>query len=245
MSAVPSAPATQASFRLSAFAWVAAGAAIIGAIATQGGADAWHWLHWVCKPLATLLMLALAARAMRPVSATYRRYILIGLAFCLLGDILLMLPADLFVPGLVSFLLAHGLFIAAFSSDVRFAARWWPWLLCLAYGAGMTLLLWRGIGTALRVPVLVYVLVLASMGGQALGRASWLRQQGDGRAASARYAGIGAMLFMLSDSLLAWDRFHTALPLASLYILATYYAALWLIARSVERASTALTGGQG
>lgn len=244
MSAMPTAQAPQASFGLSAFALLAACMAIIGAIATHGGADAWHWLHWVCKPLATLLMLGLAWRAVRPVSVAYRRYVLIGLAFCLLGDILLMLPMDLFVPGLVSFLLAHGLFIVAFSIDVRFAARWWPWLLCLVYGAAMIFLLWRGIAAALRGPVLVYVVVLASMGGQALGRASWLNKQGDSRAVSARYAGAGAMLFMLSDSLLAWDRFHTALPLASLYILATYYAALWLIARSVERASTALTGGQ-
>jgi uncharacterized membrane protein YhhN len=243
MSAVPSAHTQPALFRVSVLAFVAAGMAILGAVATQGGADAWHWLHWVCKPLATLLMLVLAWRAVRPVSANYRRCILIGIAFCLLGDILLMLPADLFVPGLVSFLLGHGLFIAAFSSDVRFAARWWPWLLCLAYGAAMTFLLWRGIGTALRIPVLIYVIVLATMGGQALGRASWLRKQGDIRAVSARYAGAGAVLFMLSDSLLAWDRFRTALPLASLYILVTYYAALWLIARSVERGT--LTGGQG
>jgi uncharacterized membrane protein YhhN len=243
MSAVPSAHTQPALFRVSVFAFVAAGMAILGAVATQGGVDGWHWLHWVCKPLATLLMLVLAWRVVRPVSANYRRCILIGIAFCLLGDILLMLPADLFVPGLVSFLLGHGWFIAAFSSDVRFAARWWPWLLCLAYGAVMTFLLWRGIGAALRIPVLVYVTVLATMGGQALGRASWLRKQGDIRAVSARYAGVGAMLFMLSDSLLAWDRFRAALPLASLYILATYYAALWLIARSVERGT--FTGGQG
>jgi uncharacterized membrane protein YhhN len=242
MSAVPSAQTPPAFFRISTFAFLAAGMAIVGAMATQGGADAWRWLHWVCKPLATVLMLVLAWRAVHPVSAAYRRRILFGIVLCLLGDVFLMLPGDLFVPGLVSFLLAHGLFIAAFSSDVRFAARWWPWLLCLAYGAVMTFLLWRGIAAALRIPVLVYVAVLATMGGQALGRASWLRKQGDIRAVSARYAGAGAALFMLSDSLLAWDRFRAPLPLASLYILATYYAALWLIARSVERIPA---GGQG
>jgi uncharacterized membrane protein YhhN len=241
MSAVPSSPFA----RISVLAFLAAGMAILGALATQGGTDAWHWLHWVCKPLATLWMWVLAWRALHPVSAAYRRDILVGITLCLLGDILLMLPGDLFVPGLVSFLLAHSLFIAAFSSDVRFVARWWAWLACLAYGAVVTILLWRGIASALRLPVLVYVAVLASMGGQAMGRAFRLRASGDARALSARYAAAGAMLFMLSDSLLAWDRFRTPLPLAGLYILATYYTALWLIARSVEQGAMASRGGQG
>jgi uncharacterized membrane protein YhhN len=241
MSAVPSSP----SVRISALAFLVAGLAILGALVTHGGADAWRWLHWVCKPLATLLMWVLAWRALHPVSAAYRRDILIGIALCLIGDVLLMLPGDLFVPGLVSFMLAHGWFIAAFSSDVRFAARWWAWLLCLLYGAVVTALLWRGIAGALRLPVLVYVVVLASMAGQALGRALRLRESGDARALSARHAAAGAMLFMLSDSLLAWDRFRAPLPLAGLYILATYYVALWLIARSVGRDAMASRGGQG
>jgi uncharacterized membrane protein YhhN len=236
MSVAPStsnAAMTNRSF-LPAALLLAAGA-IIGSLATSGGADAWHWLHWLCKPLATLLILLSAWRTVRPVSAAYRRYVVLAMAWCLLGDVLLMVPGDWFVPGLVSFLLAHALFVAAFSSDVRLLARGWPWLLCLAIGAGMLALLWPGMAPALHVPVVVYVGVLASMAGQALGRALWLRERGDVRAHSARYAALGALLFMLSDSLLAWDRFRAALPWAALYILATYYAALWLIARSVER----------
>ncbi|GLQ47340.1 lysoplasmalogenase [Dyella lipolytica] len=245
MSAVTSTQTSSSFGRGFTFIALAVGGAILGAVSTNGGADAWHWLHWLCKPLATLLIFTMVWRTTRPVSATYRRYVLIGIAFCLLGDILLMLPQNLFVPGLLSFLLAHGMFIAAFSSDVRFAARWWPWLVCLVFGAGMGALLWPGIAAMLRVPVLVYVAVLATMAGQALGRASWLRARSDARAASARFAGLGAVLFMASDSLLAWDRFRAALPWAALYILVTYYMALWLIARSVERGPTAITGEQG
>lgn len=238
MSAVAYTQTSSAFGRGLTFIALAAGGAILGALSTSGGIDAWHWLHWLCKPLATLLIFTMVWRTTRPVSNAYRRYVLIGIAFCLLGDILLMLPQNLFVPGLLSFLLAHGMFIAAFSSDVRFAARWWPWLVCLLFDAGMVALLWPGIAAMLRAPVLVYVMVLATMTGQALGRASWLRARGDARAASARFAGLGAVLFMISDSLLAWDRFRAALPWAALYILTTYYAALWLIARSVERGAT-------
>ena len=50
-----------------------------------------------------------------------------------------------------------------------------------------------------------------------------------------RWAAAGALLFMLSDTLLAWNRFRLAIPLASLWVLATYYAALWCLARSVRQ----------
>lgn len=245
MSAVSSTHASSVSRYGLLLVIVLAAGAIIGSLATSGGADAWHGLHWLCKPLATFVIFIAAWRVAWPVSVTYRRYVLVGIAFCLLGDILLMLPTDLFVSGLVSFLLAHGLFIAAFSSDVRFAVRWWPWLVCLVFGAVMADLLWPGMAPAMRAPVLLYICVLATMAGQAWGRALWLRTLGDSRAISARYAAIGALLFMASDSVLALDRFSTPLPWSALYILATYYAALWLIARSVERGPTALTGGQG
>jgi uncharacterized membrane protein YhhN len=132
-------------------------------------------------------------------------------------------------------MLGHACFIVAFSSDARFAVRLGPWLLCLVYGALAIGVIWPALGPSLRAPVLLYVGVLATMAGQAWGRAAWLREQRDTRAHSARTAAVGALFFMLSDSLLAWDRFRTALPWAPLFILLTYYAALWLIARSVER----------
>lgn len=213
---------------------VAATAAILGAIlAGPGVADGWLLLHWLCKPLATALIFLLAWRAQPALSMRYRRWILAGIACSLLGDVLLMLPQDLFVPGLVAFLCGHLCFIAAFLDDSRFGLR--PgWLLAsLAYGAVNLYLLWDSIGAALRVPVIVYVVVLASMGGQALGRARTFVLLG-----SARRAAIGASLFMLSDTLLAWNRFHAALPLASLWVLSTYYLALWWIACSVQRDDT-------
>jgi alkylglycerol monooxygenase len=46
---------------------------------------------------------------------------------------------------------------------------------------------------------------------------------------------VGACFFMLSDALLATNRFVAPLPLASLWVLATYYAAQVLIVRYVRR----------
>lgn len=222
---------------------LAALGAILGAmLASSQAIDGWRWLHWVCKPLATGLIVVMAWRASPPVSSRYRRRMLIGLVACLGGDICLMLPGDLFVPGLVCFLIAHLHFITAFTSDVRFAARPWPWIGCLAVGGLVAWQLWPALAPTLRVPVLIYVAVLASMAGQALGRARWLGMRGDPCAASARWAAMGGLLFMLSDALLAWSRFRGGVPWPALWVLATYYAALWLLARSVDR--TAGTGRQ-
>ena len=237
MSVMPSATwSAQGRPKLAAFTLVAAVAAILGALlADPALADGWRMLHWLCKPLATTLILLLAWNARPALSTRYRRRISAGIVCSLLGDVLLMLPQDLFVPGLVAFLCGHLCFLAAFLGDSRFAVR--PlWLLASwGYGAVNLWLLWDSIGVPLRLPVIVYVVVLSSMGGQALARARMFARDGDTQAGSACRAAIGAVLFMLSDSLLAWNRFHAAIPLSSLWVLSTYYLALWWIARSVRR----------
>ena len=85
----------------------------------------------------------------------------------------------------------------------------------------------------MRVPVLAYVVVLASMAALALARQWRSPQPGAVEARSARWAAAGALLFVASDSLLAWDRFTGGLPLASVLVLSTYYGAQYAIARSV------------
>nr|WP_256202265.1 lysoplasmalogenase family protein [Stenotrophomonas pictorum] len=81
---------------------IAAAGAILGGMA--GGA--WLPLHYVGKPLATLLILGVAATAV-DADRRYRRWIVLGLVFSLMGDVWLMLPGDYFVAGLIAFLLAH------------------------------------------------------------------------------------------------------------------------------------------
>ncbi len=209
----------------------------IGAIAgitfaAPGEIDGWRWLHWVCKPLTTALILGMVLRTEPAVSPRYRRWMAAGMVCSLAGDVFLMLPQDAFVAGLVSFLLAHLCFIVALLGDSRFAERPWGMLACVAYGAFNLWALWPSLPDALHVPVVVYVLVLSGMGGQAVVRAN--RHARDALAGSAQWSMAGALLFMLSDTLLAWDRFRFVIPLSGLWVLATYYAALWCLARSVR-----------
>jgi uncharacterized membrane protein YhhN len=220
----------------------AAAATILGG--TLAHADgAWQWLHWIAKPLGTLVILAAAGWAWVPVSSRYRRWIVIGITFSLLGDVLLMLPGNLFVPGLVAFLCGHLCFITAFLGDSPPAVRPLALLACLLIGGVNLWLLWPSIPAPLHPAVAVYGLVLSCMGGQAIGRGWFHTAIGSALARPARRAALGAAWFMLSDSLLAWNRFHGALPLSTLWVLGSYYAALWCIARSVASDETSIESG--
>lgn len=214
--------------------------AIIGAFLQGEG----RWLHWFAKPATTLLIAGIAWQAVPALQPGYRRAVLAGMALSCLGDIALMLPLDAFVPGLVAFLLAHLCYIVAFRAGLRAGRGLLAAIGLLGGFAAINLLgLWPHLPPPMRVPVLAYVAVLATMAVLALAR-HWQRPPADAaQAASARWAAAGAVLFVASDSLLAWDRFAGGLPLASLLVLSTYYAAQYAIARSVKQVQQVAAAG--
>src|SRR3954454_21049560 len=63
-------------------------------------------VEYVCKP-ATMVGLIATVLALTPNDPTIRVWFVIALVCSLAGDVFLMLPRDLFVPGLVAFLLGH------------------------------------------------------------------------------------------------------------------------------------------
>lgn len=187
-------------------------------------------LAWVFKPLATALVIAFAWGRGEPGSAQ-RGAILTGLVFSWLGDVALLWPRQGFVPGLVAFLVAHLAYLWAFTRQARFGA-WWPAFAAYALVAGGILaLLWPSVPAPLRGPVLAYVACLASMAAQAAVR--WRVLRASTEAPWAWSAALGGALFVFSDAMLATDRFAQPLPAASLLILPAYWAAQWLIARSL------------
>ena len=199
------------------------------------GVGEWRAVYWVAKPLATLAVLAIAATAANPLSARYQRAVALGLSFSLAGDILLMLPADLFVAGLGAFLLAHLSYLAAFLGESRFLAR--PVALVgYALVAGTLLSgVFNGVPAALRMPVIAYVVVITLMATQA---AVWMLEK---PSPNAQRAAIGAAWFLVSDATLAIDRFRMDVPYRDLIVLGTYYIAQWCIARSVGRDEAGVT----
>ncbi|MCB1979502.1 MAG: lysoplasmalogenase [Burkholderiaceae bacterium] len=200
--------------------------------AASGATGAWSW-HLAFKPAAMAFAIMFVASNVYLASASGQKgqkswaWLLAALLASLAGDVFLMLQ-DLFIPGLVSFLLAHLAYIVLFGRGVRWWARRDALLLTLGIGAAMVAWLWQGgLPAELRAPVAVYVLVIALMVAQALGRAAQLQTE------ASRTVALGACLFMLSDSVLAVDRFVQPVPLALFWVLATYYAAQFCIVRGM------------
>jgi uncharacterized membrane protein YhhN len=198
-------------------AWLIACAAL----ATFSSVAGLNELHVVAKPLVMLLALYTVARARS--AGPGRGWLLAALAGSLAGDCFLMVEG-FFIQGLVSFLLAHLAYIALLRQDVPWFPKRAALAATLAVGAAMYAFLWAGgLPAALRLPVAVYVGVIALMAAQALGRAAAL----PGR--SSTLVALGACCFMLSDSLLATNKFVQPLPMAQLWVLGSYYAAQLLI----------------
>lgn len=209
--------------------------------AASGATGVWAW-HLVFKPAALTIAIIFVAINAYQISARgiflYKSWglLLAALLASLAGDVFLMLEG-LFIPGLVSFLLAHLAYIALLRRGVRWFAHRGALLATVAIGAAMYAWLWRGgLPADLRIPVAVYVLVIALMAAQALGRAAELQTQ------ASRTVALGACIFMLSDSVLAVDRFVQPVPLALLWVLATYYAAQFCIVHGMVQELRAARG---
>lgn len=179
----------------------------------------------VLKPGATAL--AALAVYIKGEGSTLRRALLIAaLLASTLGDALLLSPA-LFIPGLVAFLIAHVLYIALLTRDAKFFASKAALAFVAVYAAAMLIYLWPHIGSDLKAPVTVYVVVICVMLAQALGRALSL-----GCKAAALVA-FGALAFVVSDTCLALNLFAGAGEVAERLVLPTYWLAQALIAFNV------------
>lgn len=186
-----------------------------------------RWQVYLFKPLATLLVLALALSFLAS-PAAYRWAVAAGLVFSTAGDIFLMLARERFIAGLASFLLAHLCYLYAFSTGVPLGASPLLWLPYFAAGGAVVAVAWRGLAPALRGPVIAYVAVITAMAGQAAGR--WHALGGE----PALWAALGAALFVVSDSLLAINRFRVPFRAERALTLGSYWVAQTLIALSVS-----------
>lgn len=186
------------------------------------------------KVLSIAPLAALAFRALREPSARPRcverlrdrdNMILgMGLAFSSLGDALLDLdPERFFVQGLLAFLVAHFIYILLFVRNWVRPLRPKGWQLALVAAVLIySLLLSQWLAPSLGAvagPVMLYVCVITVM------------------AVSAILAGFskpwvysGVILFLISDSILAVDKFKAPVPLRGYLVWATYYLAQYGIA---------------
>ncbi len=178
------------------------------------------------RPLAKPVpVLALGTLVLSEGRDRYRGAIAAGLSLSAIGDVLLEFP-ERFVPGLVAFLIAHVVYTIAFVSDERRPrlARVVPFAAWL--GAALVWLR-PGLGD-MTVPVVVYMLAIGTMMWRAAARVDFRSSL-----ATAAGAGLGgAILFGLSDTLIAIDRFHAPFPGAPYAIILLYWAGQTGIAAS-------------
>jgi uncharacterized membrane protein YhhN len=188
-------------------------------------------LLWTFAPLATILIFIIAFANWTARKDSYSFWIFIGLLFSLAGDVILLRSDHFFTLGLFAFLLTHIAYLIAFTREPPFPARFSVWVLYLLFAASCYWLLYSWLPSPLHFPVAIYAVLLVSMAAQAMGRFLNLRT------ASAQFAAIGGLFFVLSDGLLAFDRFYKPIHLAPLLVLLPYYAAQWLIASSTDNSS--------
>lgn len=181
---------------------------------------------YIFKPLATIFILLNAVQLGWVDPSLYKYAILAGLIFSLAGDVFMMLPSDRFMAGLISFLIAHIFYIIAFTSETGFIVSLGSLVPFAVYGAVVFTILAPHTGK-LKLPVLAYVIVILVMAWQACTR--WSQTGGT----SALLAFLGAVLFVISDSVLALDRFRGKFKAARLLTPVTYLSAQWLIALSL------------
>ena len=181
------------------------------------------WLRLLCKPVPVLVLILLLWRADISLDG---KAIVGGLSLSIVGDILLEVPANLFVPGLLAFLLAHLCYIFAFVQRSR--ALHFLWLLPFGLWCGgiFVWMLPALLGKKLLFPVAVYVTVICLM----MWRAA-AALKGQDRASQVALA--GALLFAFSDSCIAVNKFISPFMGARELIIATYWLGQFGIAYSV------------
>ena len=193
-------------------------------------------LHLVAKPLLIIVLLAYFYVSLQGRSDKITKLITWGLIFSWLGDVLLMFenPAQplFFMGGLGAFLTTHVLYILAFKAVVKdhsksiFKTRLIAIVPFIVIGGVFYYALFPNLAE-LKIPVFVYTTVIITMVIFALNRIGQVNM------ASFRLVYYGAIIFMMSDLLLAINKFLEPFDYAGVYIMGTYILAQGLIVGGV------------
>jgi uncharacterized membrane protein YhhN len=185
-------------------------------------------LQFISKPLIVIALIGYFLSATKKTAFT--KWVLLALFFSLAGDVLLLFQVKddiFFLLGLSAFLLAH-IFYILFFHRVRvneaIEGRWWLLLIVVIYYAVLISFLSGYLGD-MKLPVRVYGVVISFMLMLAL-HMGFLENKKAGRLMMA-----GALLFVVSDSVLAINKFYLSFEAAGVIIMLTYALAQLFIVR--------------
>ena len=160
-----------------------------------------------------------------------KKILLVALILSWIGDIILLFADKgelYFIGGLIAFLLSHIFYILLFNKQLKIYLKksrtiyWIGITSIITYLLVMMVVLMPYLGDLL-LPVFVYAMTISIMLLFALkGFLNWQKPANI-------YIFIGAIIFVASDSVLAFDKFYAAIPYSSFFIMSTYLAAQYLI----------------
>ena len=157
-------------------------------------------VRWVSKPLILISLLFYYFYSSKS-SSSFSLWFFLGLIAALLGDVLLLFPnKNYFLFGLSSFLVMQLLYIFSFfqNSFCSYSKKWMLSFLLLAVLGYYMYTLWPHLDY-MRIPVLIYSLIIVIMSISAMMRDSKIPGFG--------WVVVGSILFMISDGFIAWNKF--------------------------------------
>jgi uncharacterized membrane protein YhhN len=168
---------------------------------------------WLLKIIPIAL---LGVGVLKTESSLIRSMLLLALSFSACGD--LLLAFDLFIYGVAAFLLAQLSYAVIFREYWKGFFNRWPYsMVLIIYMLTMGWLLVPNLGD-LQIPVMAYLIAIAAMGFLAVLSSLPIR-----------WAVLGAVLFIISDSFIAINKFISPFPFESYWIMSSYYAAQFML----------------
>lgn len=182
-------------------------------------------LEFVCKPLIMVSLVSLYMVSVKNPSFLY----VSAVFFSFWGDVLLLFPERYFMLGLISFLFTHLIYIRIILryiqkiSLITYATYSLPFLL---YFSGIIFLVKDNLNTLL-IPVVIYGIIISVFGTLALIHYNKNKDR------ASNWLLIGAVFFIISDSLIAINKFYIMHINLGAFVMITYVVAQYLICKAV------------
>ena len=199
-------------------------------------------LIFATKPILMILLSLWFYLETRAKSVRFTRYILGGFILSIFGDTFLMFNENgvggeiFFLLGLGSFLITHLFYVAAFLDYKKKVSGYvgqnkWLFLPFAIFLAMNTALLWEGIPIDMKIPVIVYSSAIVAMTMSCLNLKTKMSNQ------TFQILFGGVLLFLISDTFIGINKFHTALPASRILIMIPYLLGQYFIGRGAIRNS--------
>ena len=184
----------------------------------------WLRLEYIAKPAVMLVLFIWlwTTAGLKGASLWFGLGILLSLA----GDVLLMISFDkLFLAGLVAFLFAHIAYVIGFNIPLPVFSMWGI-VLAFMIGLGGTRVIRRILALLaakgqdrMRMPIIIYSMVISLMLLSAMMKLTDITWD----AGASVLVSVGALLFYISDIILAWNKFVSPIQHGRIYNIAAYH----------------------